>query len=65
MAEFGRPAMGDSTCALAMALGTSLGGWKIIKTMGVSMTRLVPVNGFAAETGAAAVIFTATMLMRP
>lgn len=53
------------SCALAMALGTSIGGWKIIKTMGVSMAKLAPVNGFAAETGAAAVIFTATMLKAP
>lgn len=53
------------SCALAMALGTSIGGWKIIKTMGVNMAKLAPVNGFAAETGAAAVIFTATMLHAP
>jgi inorganic phosphate transporter, PiT family len=52
-------------CALSMALGTSIGGWKIIKTMGQNMARLAPVNGFAAETGAAAVIFTATMLKVP
>lgn len=65
MEEFGVPLWVKVSCALAMALGTSLGGWKIIKTMGVSMTRLVPVNGFAAETGAAAAIFTATMLHAP
>jgi len=52
-------------CALAMALGTSVGGWKIIKTMGMNMARLTPVNGFAAETSAAAVIFAATMLHSP
>lgn len=52
-------------CALSMALGTSIGGWKIIKTMGQNMAKLAPVNGFAAETGAAAVIFTATMLKVP
>ncbi len=65
IAQFGVPLWVKASCALAMALGTSVGGWKIIKTMGVSMTRLVPVNGFAAETGAAAVIFTATMLNAP
>jgi len=53
------------SCALAMAFGTSIGGWKIIKTMGMNMAKLAPVNGFAAETGAAAVIFTATMLHAP
>lgn len=52
-------------CALAMALGTSVGGWKIIKTMGMNMARLTPVNGFAAETSAAAVIFAATMFHSP
>lgn len=54
-----------ASCALAMAAGTSIGGWKIIKTMGVNMAKLAPVNGFAAETAAAAVIFTATMLKAP
>jgi PiT family inorganic phosphate transporter len=48
-----------------MAVGTSVGGWKIIKTMGQNMAKLAPVNGFAAETGAAAVIFTATMFKVP
>lgn len=53
------------SCAIAMALGTSVGGWKIIKTMGCSMAKLAPVNGFAAEAGAAAVIATATSLHAP
>jgi len=53
------------SCAVAMALGTSIGGWKIIKTMGHNMAKLAPVNGFAAETGAAAVIFTASMMHAP
>lgn len=52
-------------CALAMALGTSIGGYRIIKTMGMNMAKLAPVNGFAAETSAAAVIFTATMFNSP
>lgn len=43
-------------CAVSMALGTSLGGWKIIKTIGVNMIKLQPIGGFAAETGAAIVI---------
>ncbi len=53
------------SCAIAMALGTSLGGKKIIKTMGSGMAKLAPVNGFSAEMGASAVIFTATMLHAP
>lgn len=54
-----------ASCALAMALGTSFGGYKIIKTMGMNMARLAPVNGFAAETGAAAIIFGASLLSAP
>jgi PiT family inorganic phosphate transporter len=65
ISEFSVPLWVKASCALAMALGTSVGGWKIIKTMGVNMAKLAPVNGFAAETGAAAVIFTATMLHSP
>jgi PiT family inorganic phosphate transporter len=43
-------------CALAMALGTSFGGWKVIKTMGSKVFKLQPVHGFSAETSAAIVI---------
>ena len=53
------------SCASAMALGTSIGGKKIIKTMGSGMAKLTPVNGFAAQTGAAAVIFMATLFHAP
>ena len=52
-------------CALAMALGTSLGGKKIIKTMGKGVTKLTPVSGFAAQTGAACVILTASLFHAP
>ncbi|WP_315081142.1 inorganic phosphate transporter [uncultured Clostridium sp.] len=52
-------------CALSMALGTSIGGKKIIKTMGSGMAKLTPVNGFAAQTGAACVILTATLFHAP
>jgi PiT family inorganic phosphate transporter len=47
-------------CALAMGLGTALGGWKVIKTLGVNMLKLEPVHGFAAETSAAAIILGAS-----
>ena len=46
----------------AIGLGTLSGGWRIIKTMGQKVTKLLPVQGFAAETGAAAAIFMATHL---
>lgn len=52
-------------CAVAMAMGTSIGGWKIIKTMGVNMISLQPINGFAAETGAALVIETMSGIGAP
>ncbi len=48
-------------CAIAMALGTSVGGWRIIKTMGHKIIRLEPVNGFAAETTASLIILYATL----
>lgn len=47
------------SCAVVMALGTSVGGWRIIKTMGHKIIRLEPVNGFAAETAGAATILIA------
>jgi PiT family inorganic phosphate transporter len=46
----------------AISLGTLSGGWRIIKTMGSKITKLTPVGGFAAETGAAVAIYTATAL---
>ncbi|MDP4088922.1 MAG: inorganic phosphate transporter [Bacillota bacterium] len=52
-------------CAAAMAFGTMSGGWKIIKTMGVNMIKLEPINGFAAETAAAITIQTATFMGAP
>ncbi|MDP2158674.1 MAG: inorganic phosphate transporter [Nitrospirota bacterium] len=48
------------SCALAMGLGTAFGGWKVIKTMGVSMLKLEPIHGFAAETSATAIILGAS-----
>ena len=46
----------------AIALGTLSGGWRIIKTMGAKITKLQPIGGFAAETGAALAIYSATAL---
>jgi PiT family inorganic phosphate transporter len=48
------------SCALAIGLGTMTGGYRIIKTMGMRITLLKPVNGFAAETTAGAIIEVAT-----
>jgi PiT family inorganic phosphate transporter len=51
--------------ATAMGLGTMLGGWRIIKTMGLKVVQLRPIHGFAAETAAASVIELATRLGIP
>ncbi len=53
------------SAATAMALGTSIGGWKIIKTMGTKIFKIEPINGFAADMGSAMVIITATLLHLP
>lgn len=53
------------SCNLAMALGTALGGWKIVKTMGMKLTKLKPVHGFCAETAGAFTIFMATRMGIP
>ena len=47
-------------CQAAMGLGTLLGGWRIIKTMGSRITRLTPMQGFCAQTGGAMTLFLAT-----
>lgn len=52
-------------CALAMALGTALGGWRIIKTLGVRLVNLKPIHGFAAEASAATVIEIASRIGLP
>lgn len=53
------------SAATAMALGTSVGGWKIIKTMGTKIFKIEPINGFAADFTGASVIFSATLLHLP
>ncbi len=53
------------SCHLAMGLGTAYGGWRIVKTMGMKITKLKPVSGFCAETAGAATLFMATHLGVP
>ncbi|WP_197502317.1 inorganic phosphate transporter, partial [Gordonia sp. 852002-10350_SCH5691597] len=52
-------------CYLFIALGTLSGGWRIVRTMGTGITRLRPVSGFCAETGAAIALFGSTALGAP
>jgi len=47
-------------CGIVMGLGTSFGGWRIIRTMGFRLTKLEPVNGFAAESSASMAILLAS-----
>jgi len=53
------------SCHAAMAVGTALGGWRIVRTMGMKITKLRPVGGFCAETAGAATLFLATNLGIP
>lgn len=53
------------SCHLAIALGTALGGWRIVKTVGMKLTKLKPVHGFCAETAGAFTIFFATKMGIP
>jgi PiT family inorganic phosphate transporter len=52
-------------CATAMGLGTALGGWRIIKTLGVKLVNLRPIHGFAAEASAATIIEVASRFGLP
>jgi PiT family inorganic phosphate transporter len=63
--EFQVPLWVIIVCALTMGVGTAIGGWRIVKTMGLRLTKLEPVHGFAAETSAALTIELATRLGIP
>src|SRR6478752_7402715 len=63
--EFHVPFWVVISCQLAMALGTLMGGWKIVHTMGSRITHLKPIQGFCAETGGAITLFLATALGVP
>lgn len=52
-------------CAIAMAAGTAMGGWKIIRTMGGKIFRIEPINGFAADFSSSLVIFVSSKLGVP
>ncbi len=58
--EFQVPVWVIALCAATMGIGTAAGGWRIIKTMGIKLTKLEPVHGFAAETGAGVTILIAS-----
>lgn len=63
--EFAVPWWVILVCSVVMGVGTSVGGWRIIHTMGTRMVKLKPHQGFAAETGAATAIELASRLGIP
>jgi len=63
--EFRVPLWVILLCGITMGIGTAVGGWRIVKTLGLHLTKLEPVNGFAAETSAAVVIEVASRLGIP
>jgi inorganic phosphate transporter, PiT family len=63
--EFRVPLWVVLICQLTMGLGTFAGGWRIVRTMGMRITRLTPVQGFCAETSGAVTLFLATWLGVP
>jgi len=65
LATFEVPLWVKLTCALAMALGTAAGGWRIIKTVGRDFVKLQPVHGFCVETASAGVILGASAIGMP
>jgi len=63
--EFYIPKWVVVACYSAIALGTMLGGWRIVKTMGQKVAKLKPVDGFCAESGAAVSLFVSSWLGIP
>lgn len=60
ISQFSVPAWVILLCAATMGIGTAVGGWRIVRTMGLKLTKLQPVHGFAAETSAAVIITLAS-----
>lgn len=60
MTQFTVPVWVMLLCGAVMAVGTAVGGWRIIRTMGFKITKLEPVNGFAAESSAGLAILLAS-----
>lgn len=65
LSEFNVPLWVIFACAMAMAFGTAFGGWRVIKTLGMRLVQLRPIQGFAAETSAATVIEIASRMGLP
>lgn len=65
ISELEVPDLVKIACALAMCAGTSVGGWRIIRTVGGKIFRMQPVHGLAADLNSSIIIFSATMMHLP
>jgi len=65
LTTFAVPLWVKIACAMAMAAGTAIGGWKIIRTMGGKIFRIEPINGFAADFASSIVIFVSSKMGIP
>jgi PiT family inorganic phosphate transporter len=65
ISTFNVPLWVKIACAIAMSAGTAFGGWRIIATMGGKIFRIEPINGFASDFTATAVIYGASVLGVP
>lgn len=63
--DFDVPFWVKFSCAAMIALGTSAGGWRIIKTLGVNVVKLKPINGFAAEVTSSSILMGTAFLGMP
>ncbi len=63
--HFAPPVWSEVACAGALTLGTALGGWRIVKTVGRDIYRIHPLEGLSSQTASAAVIFGASLLGGP
>lgn len=65
LAEFAVPLWVKVACAGMIALGTSMGGWKLIRTLGAKFYKIRPIDGFSAQLSSASVILTASLFGGP
>ncbi len=63
--HFAPPVWSELACAATLTLGTALGGWRIVKTVGRDIYRVHPLEGLSSQTASAAVIFGASLLGGP
>lgn len=65
ISAFAPPVWAELACAAALTLGTALGGWRIVRTVGRDIYRIKPIDGLGSQSASAAVIFGASLLGGP